>query len=1117
MLFVLAFAFVAYAQLDRGQISGAVRDPSQALIAGATLTARNVQTNNTVSTKTESGGLYLFVNLPVGQYEVTAEATGFKKFIRSNITVDAARSTNVDIVLEVGSTTESVTVTATAAMLATDTAAQGGIVENRQMTDLAMNGRNPFYLAEIKPGVVGDQFNSFNPATMYTGLKINGGQGHSNAVTVDGVNFERMRGDYNSNTQLGVLNVDAIQEVQILTSTYPAEYGRAKDAQVRFVTKSGTRDFHGTLFEFFRNKALDANSWTRNTSTQAFQNAHPAPLSWNQPGFSLGGPFVIPKVFNTDRKKLFFFFSEEWMYWRATYTTTNTVPSLAMRRGDFSELLSSSNPFFNAVKTIKDPTNNSAPFPNNIIPANRQSPNGIGILNSYPAPTPGYQIGNLNVIQSEPDPVNQWKDTTHWDYYQGNNKITFAGTYYWYEEFTPFSGTYSSTNNVSGLDRFNRYWTRPNMTGTVSLTSTITPTLVNDVSYAAGTDIVHITVYPEEGVEKYDRRLYGINFPHVYPDKDKVMSYIIPSASMTGITGISGGSPGAVSSGPFHQLIDNFTWVAKNNHTFKFGAVIEHGRQHNGEQTGGEAGSFSFSDTGLPNTTGVALGNVVLGNYTSYSESGPHISTQLISWAFDAYAQDTWRVTPSLTLEMGVRYTKQQPWHAEWNDQTNFVPAYYDPAKAAQVDPVTGYITSGDAYNGLVKFGTGIPDKAQGRAMAAFLPDVQRMFHNLPLGYYNSSSNAFAPRLGIAYRMGKKTVFRGGAGIFHARDNMYGGTVGQNPDRLSYSNSYGSVDNPGGAIGLALQAPVGNSGFNLNQKYPTAFSTSVSIQRELPGTIVLDVSYVGKIGMNLGRSRALNQLALGTITRNPTIQPNAMRPYLGLAGLNQYATDGHSSYNALQITLERRFSNGLGFGLAYTWSKYIYNITTPWNANQFPRSLSSDDYPHNLTVNYIYELPILRNSTTLAAKLLSRWQVSGVTVFRSGTPLSVTDGTDMAGVSGGSAQVWNCVGSPAYSGPTGVGLPWFNKAAFAQPAAGTWGNCGYNILRGPYFDNWDLALFKGFQPLERVRAEFRLETFNFPNHPLLQNPGTNPRSGSFGVITQKGNERNVQLGIKFIF
>ena len=613
LLFTLIFLFAAAsarAQLDSGQIGGVVRDSSEALVAGAAVSARSVQTGQIQTTRTEAGGLYRFVNVPSGQYELVVEMQGFKRFVRFNVVVEAARSTAVDIVLEVGSASESVTVEASAAMMSVDTAQMGGTVENRQMTDLALNGRNPFYLAEIKPGVIGDQFNGFNPTAMYTSLKVNGGSGDGNAITVDGVNFQRMRGDYNNATELGVLNVDAIQEVQVLTSTYPAEYGRAKDAQVRFVTKSGTRDFHGTLFEFFRNKVLDANTWQRNNSTQSFQNSHPPAFTFNQFGYSIGGPITIPHKLNTDRKSLFFFFSEEWMYWRQQYTTTNTVPSLAMRQGDFGELLVASNPFFGAVKTIRDPTNNQ-PFAGNVIPLSRQSRNGMGVIRAYPLPTPGYQQGALNVILTEPNPVNTRKDTPHVDWYLGTrNKISFSGTYYGYAEDTPFGASYSTTNIQSGLDRSNRRWTRPNMTGVLALTSTLSPNKVNDLSFNAGVDIVHIDVYPEEGVEKYKRSLYGIDFPYVLSGQ-KVRFDRLPAVSVTGLTSIDGGTGPQRSSGPFYQWIDNFTWSLKSNHTMKFGVLLEHGTQKNGEQSGVQNGSLTFLDTGSPNTSGIALGNLV--------------------------------------------------------------------------------------------------------------------------------------------------------------------------------------------------------------------------------------------------------------------------------------------------------------------------------------------------------------------------------------------------------------------------------------------------------------------------------------------------------------------------
>jgi hypothetical protein len=1046
-------------------------------------------------------------------------ATGFKEGVRSGVTVDASRSTEVDVVLEVGATRESVTVAATAAMMAMDSAEIGGTVENRQMTDLALNGRNPFYLAEVRPGVVGDQFNSFNPDTMYTSLKVNGGTGDGNAVTVDGVNYERMRGDFNGDTQLGVLNVDAIQEVEVLTSTYPAEYGRAKDAQVRFVTKSGTKDLHGTAFEFFENKDLNANLWIRNNSSQAFQNSAPPHFAYNQPGYSIGGPLVIPHKFNTDRSKLFFFFSEEWMYWRQVFTTTNTVFSPLMRQGNFSELLNPANPYFGTVRIVTDPASGAA-FPNNIIPQSRLSPNGIGILNSYPLPTPGYQQSNLNVILSEPDPVNQRKDTPHFDYYLGKTVITFAGTYYWYAENTPFAASYSTTNLQTGLDRSNRQWTRPNLTGVVRATRAFTPTLVNDISFNAGADIVHINVYPEEGVEKYDRRLYGINYPYVFPVSQKVVSYRIPTVAVTGFTGEDGGTGPQHSTGPFYQVIDNLSWYVKSNHATKYGIVIEHGNQTNGEQTGSQNGSFNFLDTGSPNTTGVAVANVALGNYNQYTENGIRPFTQFISWMFEAYAQDHWKVTPKLTLEYGLRYSWQQPWYTRWNDVSDFLPAFYNPANKGIVDPVTGYITSGDPYNGIVMPGDGIPDKAKGRNNAILLPNYARLYHNLPPGYYNSYKKAFAPRLGVAYQIDTKTVFRAGAGIFHNRqDESDGELVSNAPNMPFFSNYYGSVDNPAGLTGTGLSTP-----FNLNamdiyqQKYPTAFSYSASVQRELPGAIVLDTAYVAKSGYHLLHFYNANQMVAGTLTANPTVQPNALRPWEGIGSISTGSNGGHSSYDALQISMQRRFHSGLGLGLAYTWSKFIDNLTTPYNAYQFQRALDPYNFPDILNVNYIYELPVFKHSKALAGKLLGGWQVSGVTVFRSGDPLSVTDGTDMAGVGAGSGnQVWNCVGSTAYSGATGIGLPWFNKAAFTMPKSGTFGNCGYNILKGPHFDNWDMALFKGFNLAEKLRSTLRVEFFDMPNHPVLGDPGTNPRSGSFGLITTKSDSRYVQIGWKFLF
>jgi hypothetical protein len=278
---------------------------------------------------------------------------------------------------------------------------------------------------------------------------------------------------------------------------------------------------------------------------------------------------------------------------------------------------------------------------------------------------------------------------------------------------------------------------------------------------------------------------------------------------------------------------------------------------------------------------------------------------------------------------------------------------------------------------------------------------------------------------------------------------------------------------------------------------------------------LLDLAYVGKNSINLRRSRNLNQLPVGTVQRNPSVNPDALRPYHGLGLIDWAEHTGRANYHSFQLSADRRFANGLGFGLSYTWSKNIDNTATPWDAynTQATRGLSSLDRPHLLNLNFIYELPLLRSN-----RYLGGWQVSGVIFYRAGNPLSVLDATDTAGVGPGSgAQPWNVGVSTEVTGERGVNLPWFNRNAFSRPVAGNFGNAGVSILRGPSFQNWDAALFKNFRIRERLNAQFRAEVFNFPNHPVLADPVVDPRNGSFGLIQSKSNERNLQLGLKLLF
>ena len=427
-----------FAQFDTGQISGFVRDPSQAVLVGVAVKTINEATRGERQAVTNASGYYVFPNLPVGNYIVTAEQPGFKRTSQTGVVLNAAAKINIDLVLAVGAVSESVEVKASTSQVQTETAQVGRVVENRQIQDLTLNGRNPIFLALLKPGVAGGSIGSFSPDSVTNGgFSINGGRSDEYVVMVDGAIATRTR---SSGSMLGTQDVDSVQEVQILTANYAAEYGRSSGGQIRFVTKSGTRNFHGDLVENFRNSALDANSWTRNHSPDASQSSQPDPFRFNQYGFDIGGPVFIPRVFNRDRSKLFFFVAEEWTKRRQGDTSTGVVPTAAMRNGDLSELLNPANPFFRKTVVIKDPTTGQ-PFPGNIIPADRLSPNGRALLNAYPLPMPGFQQGSSNWIGTYPHWSDTRKDTFKIDYMLSDkHRLSFRGTHIPWHFNGPFGG-----------------------------------------------------------------------------------------------------------------------------------------------------------------------------------------------------------------------------------------------------------------------------------------------------------------------------------------------------------------------------------------------------------------------------------------------------------------------------------------------------------------------------------------------------------------------------------------------------------------------------------------------------------------------------------------------------
>ena len=475
----------AFAQFERSRVAGTVRDQQGGVMPGVTVTATNLGTNRADTTITDDAGFYVLATLMPGQYSVSAELQGFKKAVRPTVQLDAAGSISLDFTLETGELSEEVTVTAEGQLLQTDVALRK-TVEAKDIEQLSFNGRNPIGVAGLKAGVSGGSFNNYGTFSLSNGgWNINGSRGDENNITVDGATAVRTR---SNGAIVGVQNVDTVQEVQVLTGNYMPEYGRASGGQVRIITKSGSNRFSGSAGYYYRDDKLQANTWGRNRSTNAAENSGPAAFDFKQYGYSFGGPLL--------KNRLFFFGAQEWAKQDATATAIITVPTAAMRRGDFSELLNPGNGFFSGARVINDPLTGQ-PFPGNIIPADRLSPNGIALMNLYPDPTPGFRQGSANAIITSDNPQQQRKDNIRFDWRpSSNHQLSYRFSKSSYTAIDAFRGNlpYARTD-----------WDRPNFTTTASWTSTWRSNIVNELTFTAGRDDVFINVYTESGLYQRSR------------------------------------------------------------------------------------------------------------------------------------------------------------------------------------------------------------------------------------------------------------------------------------------------------------------------------------------------------------------------------------------------------------------------------------------------------------------------------------------------------------------------------------------------------------------------------------------------------------------------------------
>jgi hypothetical protein len=1139
-----------FAQSDVGTITGFVLDPSSAGIPNATVAIKNEAINEERRVTTDAQGHYAVPNLLPGLYTLTASAPGFKTFESTHNQLDPNSTIALNANLAVGQLTETIQVSGTAEVLQTESGSVQAEVTGQEIDKLELNGRSPIYAAQFLSGVrsngtLGD-FNgvglSGNP------FNINGARVWDTLVTVDGAPAMRTRAN---GAVIGVGDVDATQEVQVLTADYAAEYGRASGGQIRMVTKGGTSEFHGSMYEYFRNSDLNSNTWQRNLSTSTnFQS----PFRYNNFGFAVGGPVWIPKVFDKWRNKFFWFVAEDWIRERNTQTQTEPVPTTLMREGNFSELLAP-NPWYKGVTQLYYPGTcpklgnaGCIPIPGNIIPPSMLSPNGIAILNAYPAPTPGYLQGTDNWLAQAAQPINQRKDVLSADILPNDkNRIEFRRSNLAYNEYDPFDQNLGITA---------KYFIRPNQTNAVTWTWTISPTLVNEARASVSLDDVYIPVNKSEiGFNRQDLPL-PITYPYLFGDKD--IPGKIPTINLNdNFYSLAGGPYPSHSSGPIYTASDSLTKVW-GNHTLKFGVYFEYSGENDGDQinvatvpggSNNQNGNFTFTDSGTGATSGASIANLALGYADSYTEIGPRALTIWRGWMAEEFAQDSWKITPKLHIDYGVRVSTITGFHPLWGNADYFDGALYNPANAVQINANGNVILgTGNPYNGIVIPGfSSFPNSAIGRVLAASSPlcdgaSCNSLFDSSLSKSYIKTDNPVQPRVGIAYQLNPKTVVRAGAGEFVTRmpliDNIFPG--GNSPFQPFVTVNNVRVDDPGASLVSGTAATITATTLNPNLKQPVAWNWNVTFQRELPLSSYVSIAYVGHRGYHAWDVYDINQAPAGTLQANPGVNINALRPYKGFAAIQEEESVVNSMYNGLQVTWARRFTAGSLFNVAYTFSKSMdnssnyrdivpdtYNTSNLWGPSEY-------DTRHVVIINYLYTLPFFKNQAALSGKLLGGWEISGATQFQTGTPCGIGTNNDFAGVSstdlgsfgcGSEGQFWVLSGTPSvagnFAGPTGnASSPKYFTASVTPPTAGT-----FNLQSGvrdsvyqPGLQDWNVSLFKRFAINEHNGFEFRAEAYDFPNHPNWSTPNLNPTSSQFGEVTSKTTlVRTLQLSLRYAF
>lgn len=1097
LLTLLTFTLTGLAQTG-SQITGEVSDTSGASIAGAKVIATNTETQVARETATNASGTYNFSLLQPGKYIVTVAKDGFKGARQENIGLDVNAILRLDIKLEIGAISESVTVSEAPPLIESENSSIGQVVQTKQIIELPLNGRNFVQLATLGPGVTGVGFGA--SGTIMSGTRpddqrpaselfSNGNREGSNNFLIDGI-------DNNERLTISITlrpSVEAVREFKIQTNLFSADQGRNPGATVNVVTKSGSNQLHGAAYDFLRNNNLDAKNYFTAPTAKKPQ------LAQNQFGAALGGPIV--------KNKLFFFTNYEGYRRRQEIPFLGTVPTLAMKNGDFSAVRNIYDPF--SLVATGPTTFSRTLYPNRTIPRSQFDPITTRLIDAMPLPTAGGIANNFTVAPKQAQNWNQADGRI--DYNLSPTSFLF-GRYSYQKTDTIRPATFAPTK-VAGLDVPVSLSNEDTFAGTsaqkayhtsLNYSKTLSPALLMELKAGFQRFSLDFLAAGAEPGAKLGEKL-GVKNANQGPRADG-----LPIFSPAGYFGF-----GHTRSLPIlrrentYQYAASFAWT-HGKHNVKWGADVIR-RQISEFQTNRGNGRFNFSNafTNDPNnqgSTGDSMASALLGTANLIEQDFTLVFPGMRAWENSLYIQDDWKVTDKLTVNVGLRYEYFSPFREVANRLANF-------------NTVTGKLMiagkNTDDYLGVHPFRTG-----------------------------------FAPRLGFAYKLRKTTVLRGGAGIFFGtqgnggaamrlfRQTPFGpvqtvdiNTLGANPRRVSdgldpliVPNQDALIADPRGAL-IAVDAHFRPS---------ATYQYNLQIQQELKGNLVFKIGYVGNLNRYLDYTFDANfqDPGPGTVA--------SRRPFRNLApnvqGVTYAVADGNANYHALQSTLERRFANGLSFLSAYTWAHSIDNVPNAFGGaangpipqdiryRNVDRGNSGFDIRHRFTHSMNYELPFGKNkkfniTNRVLDTIAGGWQGNLIFTRQTGLPYTPTLNSAVANAGGSRPDLLK---TPSFT--SGDRALYFDTsfntsgATWGAPAIYNYGNAGRNILRGPGRTNFDASVFKNFSLTERFKLQFRTELFNVSNTPQFGLPNAAIGSPAAGSITSlSGNNRQIQMALRFSF